>query len=228
MTLSPFVTPPHLNLSVFSGPFDLLYQLVQKGEIGWNDLILKEVATQFDTFEEVDEKSAFLSHFVHLAWLKVHSYFPPEKLEIEESGQPVSIMEIIASYQISRILRTKLEEQESLSSLIHRRAPLPPRPAEKGLEGIAIEELERLFKGLLEKHQIKFLLPVEIEVPILEVLEQLIEKLGIPLSFENIFCQTERKEWIPLFLAILEGIKQEKIGLLEKGYLCRMTLNRNS
>ena len=31
ISLSPFVTPPHLHLSVFSGPFDLLYQLMQKG-----------------------------------------------------------------------------------------------------------------------------------------------------------------------------------------------------
>ena len=225
MSVSPFVTPPHLELSVFSGPFDLLYQLMQKGEIGWNDLILKEVATKFDQFEEVDEKSAFLSHFVHLAWLKACSYFPEAPIENEENEKPLSIMEIIASYQVARLLRANLEEQESLSSLIHRRAILPPLSPEKGLEGVAIQELEKLFKALLEKQSFKFQLPAEIEVSITEVLELLLEKLHTPLPFENLFCQNERKGWIPTFLAILEGIKQEKIELLENGYLCRKEMN---
>jgi|GEM_PF-2816474 len=198
---------------------------MQKGEIEWNTLELIEVANQFEAFEEVDEKSAFLSHFVHLAWLKALSYFPPEKIEVVEEEKSLSIMEVIASYQVARILRTKLEDQESLSSLIHRRAPLPPLPKEKGLEGIALQELERLFKDLLEKQQVKFLLPPEIEIPISEVLNQLVVKLHIPLSFENLFCHSDRKDWIPIFLAILEGIKQEKIALLENGMLCKTNTN---
>ena len=226
MSVSPFVSTPHLELSVFSGPFDLLYQLMQKGEIGWNELILKEVAMEFDNFEEVDDKSAFLTHFVHLAWLKASSYFPEAPIENVENEKPLSILEIIASYQVARLLRTNLEEQESLSSLIHRRAPLPALPTEKGLEGVAIQELEKLFKTLLEKQSFKFQLPVEIEVSIMEILELLLEKLHIPLPFENIFCQNERKDWIPNFLAILEGIKQEKIELLSNGYLCRKAVSQ--
>ena len=128
--------------------------------------------------------------------------------------------EIITSYQLARLFVSNWRSKKASSSLIYRRAPLPAKPAEKGLEGVALQELGRLFQQLLEKQEFKFLLPDEIDISIQEVLERLLEKLEKPLPFEEIFCQTDRKEWISYFLAILEGIKQEKIEFIDNKLLC--------
>lgn len=213
--VSPFVTPPLLELSSFKGPFDLLYQLLQKGEIPWREVLLKEVALGFEASDEVEEKGAFLSHFVHLTWLKVQTLFPTENPEMEEK-EGVSIFEMIESYTLAVQFREVLEQQESLSSLIYRRALMTPPPPKKGLEGVDLSTLQTLFEGLVQKYQVPFILPKEVEWSLERTLQELMISLDVPLSFNQIFSLKRREEWIALFLSLLEGIKQEKIGLSEQ------------
>lgn len=207
--VSPFLNPPHLQLDAFTGPFDLLVQLLQKGEIPWSEVALKEVAYRFDETAEVEERSSFLSHFVHLTWLKVQALFPQEKPTVEiEEGR--SILDDIAAFTTAVLFRKVLEEQESLSSLIYRRAPLPDAPVQKELR-VELEQLETLFKNLLLKSTLTPSLPHEIEEPLEHVLQHLLEKLRTPLSFNNLFLSYDRGHWVPLFLALLQGIKEGAI-----------------
>jgi chromatin segregation and condensation protein Rec8/ScpA/Scc1 (kleisin family) len=211
--VSPFLNPPHLQLDAFSGPFDLLVQLLQKGEIPWQEIVLREVAYRFDEEAEVEARSAFLAHFVHLTWLKMQTFFPQEKGMLMEVEEGRSVLDDIAAFTTAVLFREALETQESISSLIHRRAPLPQLPPKKEIQGVELHQLENLFRNLINKSEVSLSLPQEIEEPLEVLLRDLLTKLDKPLSFQALFSSYERKHWVPLFLALLEGIKQTRITL---------------
>lgn len=218
-----------LNLTNFSGPIDLLFYSVKKGETDIYNISLSEIITQYiqhiQELLEIDlEKVAeFLLYSSALLEIKSKKLLPSDEEEEEEE---------ISEEELKKLLEERMEEyrkykevsesfkiwEENMRKIYFRKGG---QDLFKDMEDILLEDISLVdlfisFKKILERSKERFLEirpdPITVEDKIEEIKIKFNDKKAI--NFLELFSEDATKiEVIVTFLAVLELIKKRIIKI---------------
>lgn len=209
-----------LALEKFSGPLDMLLNLVEDQKLSINEISLASVAEQYITYlksiEEIskEELSAFLVIAATLILIKSRSLMPHMELTEEEDVDIRELERRLKTYKFFKELALKLSTlQKEHDHLFGREAYLGINALFIPPEHIDVQSLAKIIQELLATIPTKETLPtdtmgrtVSIEEKIMELKDRM-EKV-FSMSFEEMRQGTKEKlDVIVSFLAILELMK---------------------
>lgn len=218
-------TAYRVQLEVYEGPLELLYQLVEKEKIDIWDIPIARLTEQYlaylDTLQElnIDVAAEFLVMAARLLYIKAKMLLPkPERAPGEEEEDPR--LELAASLYEYKLFK---EAAEMLARMAQERAGLFPRPqafrpqAAKPYYpdpagGATLADLVRAFQRVLERH--KAAKPIPIPRVKVDVGEKVAELKALfartrRIPFDKLFRQGATvAEVIATFLALLELVRQ--------------------
>jgi segregation and condensation protein A len=214
-----------IQVEGFSGPVDLLLDLIEQEQMDITALSLGEVADKY--WQEIDGNGSLdpdtLADFINvgsrLLYIKscalLPSAEPPEDLgeQIDNAAEELTTMlEEHKRFRDAVDLFRQLEEEGRRT--FARMAPVKNVPLPPGLEGVTLDNLLSAVKEALaqkppepEEAAVLHIEPVTVNEKMTEVGEALVKNRGrLPFRPLLAACQT-RTEIVVLFLAILEMIK---------------------
>jgi len=222
-----------VSLSIFSGPLDLLLQLIERHELEISAVSLVAVTDQYlrtlETLEVVDPGALadFLAVASRLLLIKSRALLPqPRQMEEGEEEDEESadalvrrLLEYRQFKEVASALRDREEEGFRAYVRIAEQPALERRLDDSGLH---VDQLYLAFKRVLDRIPADAPLPrvrtytVTVAEQIAYVRERLKAALevdgGEPVRFTALLsAQTSRLEVIVTFLAILELIKQQEL-----------------
>jgi len=210
-----------LTLEKFSGPLELLLNLVEEQKLSINEISLSKIAEEYikylKSLEEMpkEELAAFLVIASTLMLIKSRSLIPNLKLSEEEEMDIKELERRLKTYQFFKALSRNIKD------LTRQKRHLFGREAYAGMsavffppDGLRVGNLGKILLEILETIPKKETLPedailktVSLEDKMTELKERL-EKF-FEFSFDEMQKSTkERTEIIVSFLAMLELIKQ--------------------
>ncbi len=214
-----------LKVDGFSGPLDLLLDLIEREQLDITELSLAQVADQYwqhvESQQELepDALADFILIGSKLLYVKscalLPSASPPkEELRRDEAEVAAELTRMVEEYKRFRDAAAVLGELEEKGQRTYTRlAPGKEVPLPPGLQGVTVDTLMQAVQEALSRK------PSEPEEAVLEIepvtVDQKIGELSLVLersrgrlAFRPLLaaCET-RKEIVVLFLAVLEMIK---------------------
>lgn len=222
-----------IKLSVFEGPFDLLFHLIEKNEVDIYDIPISLITEQYLEYIESMQRfdleiaSEFLVMAANLISIKARMLLPkPPKideadLELEEDPRD-ALVEKLLEYKKFKLVSEYLKDRESSMSVIYTRPNEEEMfshlfSEENPLEGITLDSLMNALQEVLERATEKEVTGIVArdEVTIKDKMKEVMRRLFFQqegLAFKELFRpQSTRIEIIVTFMAILELIKLGKI-----------------
>jgi segregation and condensation protein A len=213
-----------ITTEVYSGPLDLLLDLIQKAELDISKLALAQVTDQFLEFieENKDADSDYLSEFLiiaaRLVQVKSEALLPrpPVRGEDEEDIGETLARQLIVYREIKKTTEWLSDRiDRNLRNHLHIPRTYPVN-VQLDLEGLAIDDLILALENLASRQPVlqdgalitipKFTLKKKVE----EILHVL--RADQKSSFSEILGESrDRLQAIVVFLAILELVKQRLI-----------------
>jgi len=211
------ITESHLvSCEEFEGPLDLLLYLVRKQEVAIGDISLSRITREYLLFvkdlEEIDFDGAgeFIRYAATLLAIKAKEGTFKEGVEELETKE--SLIEKLTKYKRFKGLGMYLSEKLNIANTMFER---PVRETEKEVH-ISIEGLKFLLEEI--KKSPAFNPPTTILFHIDHLIENLmgkLKKLG-KFVFSTILKNSESKEKIGLFFALLEIVRRGKAKVFQK------------
>ena len=221
-----------VNLNSFEGPLDLLLFFIKRDELDIYDIpiayITKEFMTYLHLLEKLDLEIAgdFILMAATLMQIKVKMLLPKE---IDEKGEEIDprqdLVNALLEYKRYKEMSDELSFMESTQRKVSYRGNYSadekeaPQDMDTLLKNISIYDLIKAFqKAMMEKpkeavHEIK-----KFNVTIDEQINYILAKLEVKESINFVELaefMTEKLRIIVTFIALLELVKMEKIGLRE-------------
>lgn len=215
-----------VQLDVYEGPLELLYQLVEKEQIDIWDIPIARVTEQYlaylDTLEQlnIDIAAEFIVMAARLLHIKAKMLLPRPQEEASDDGAEDPRLDLAMSLYEYKLFK---EAAAELARMADGRWGLFPRPDvfrprnvkvhyKDPIGGIGVIELARAFQKLLEGHRPEkpVLVPrVKIDVGLrMAELRQLFGRRR-RIRFDRLFQKSaSRAEVIATFLALLELMRQ--------------------
>jgi segregation and condensation protein A len=214
-----------LKVDGFSGPLDLLLDLIDKERLDVTALSLAQVADQYwqhvesQQDLEPDALAEFIAIGSKLLYIKscalLPSAEPPkEEVHLDEGDVAAEMARMVEEYKRFRDAAAVLGQMEEKGQHAYTRlAPGKEVPLPPGLEGVTVDTLMQAVQEALNRK------PPEPEQAVLEIepvtVDQKIGELSLALDkakgrlgFRKLLHQCEtRTEIVVLFLAVLEMIK---------------------
>lgn len=213
----------HIRTDVYSGPLDLLIDLIEKRKLLINDISLASVTDDYMSYVARFEKSPLrdMADFIVLAstllLLKSKSLLPVLELTEAEEETIESLEKRLQYYQIFRTSGKIIESCFGRKFLHERRFLEEKMPLFLTDSYTTISALHGAINEVIHN------LPKKVEKPKVQVrtvvsLEEMIDRLRIRIekqfscNFRDFAGQTEERSVIIVgFLAVLEMVKQGKI-----------------
>ena len=215
--------PFALRLPAFEGPLDLLLQLIERRELDVTAVSLLAVTEQYLAHLRAGDRidvarlAEFIAIGARLLLLKSRALLPRAPKEGEESAEEDDAEALVAAlreYRRYRDLAADLRARGEAGRSYRREAPPPERPPGSGLDGVEMETLAVILRGVLERfaaEEDSAPSPVERErVRLRDRLEVLVARLEEErrLSFRSLLeGARSRLQVVVDFLAVLELIK---------------------
>jgi len=219
-------------LDIYSGPLDLLLFLIRREEIDIYDIPIARITAQYLEYVDLlktmdpDGVGEFLVLAATLMEIKSRTLLPrvPDE-EIEEEGidPRLTLVRQLLEYKKFKDAARALEESAEERALRRERRPVLPAAdgEEIELENLEIWDLFDAFQRLLK--QIGKAEPVHkvgiddtpIALHAADIVDSL-ERAGGQQPFEEIFAGRRKPEMIGLFLALLELIRQRRVGAVQE------------
>ncbi len=213
-----------VELEVFSGPLDLLLQLIEREELDITKVALAKVTDQYLVrvrelqAEKIDNIADFLVIAARLILIKSEALLPrPPERQPEEEDPGEELARLLIAYKRYKEVAGILDERQTAGMRTYLRMATPPKPDPKtDLTGITPDHLWQAVARLME------LLPADappvsnvIRRPRVRVKDKmrlirdvLKEDGGKASFFELLKPAKSRREIFVTFLAILELVKQ--------------------
>ncbi|MCG3181684.1 MAG: Segregation and condensation protein A [Phycisphaerae bacterium] len=235
-----------VQLDFYDGPMDLLLYLVRKNEVDIQDIPIAAITEQYCRYVElmraidINLAGEFLVMAAWLIEIKTRMLLPSElPPPTEGEAGPAEAAEALAdpraelvrqllAYKQFRTLADELGEAAAEAAMRYPRAgidwkQIAPELADEPEIDIAdagVWDLFEAFGRLLE--QTGRLRPHEVsydDTPIHVHADHLVARLGAegPLAFRRIFEGRSRSEFLGLFLALLELVRQKRIRVEQEG-----------
>lgn len=217
------------RLDQYEGPLDLLVYLIQKDELEIFDLVLKTLS--FQLMKKMEQSPFFIEEggealwlIATLAYIKSKKLLPQEEKNADEEQEEFkqALIDHLIEYHKYKNAAHFLEKREAhQSSYFCRKVPLPQIPKQLGLEQVHLSDLAQLLQLMLQNAQSKtadFAIKKE-KWTVGEKIISLQKRLqpGDKIAFSTLFTsELCREELIILFLALLELIKGQKLGIYKE------------
>lgn len=219
----------NVQLKVYEGPMDLLYDLVTKHKIDIKDIAISEITKQYldylDAMEAMDMEitSDFITMASKLVEIKSRYLLYLQREDSEEEDPRIELVERLKEYkkykQVSKELKEKADEEHER---FFRKKEEIIIEDELSLEDVSIakmmELLPKLLKNIDEKEEetkndvLEKLVNrkiISVEEKIVSLRKALSTKDRI--SFLEMVDQSNRSDIIASFLCVLELIKEKEI-----------------
>ncbi len=226
-----------IHLDHFSGPLDLLLQLIEQKEMDITTVSITSVTEQFlSHLDEVEDRNPeeladFLVMATRLLLLKSHALLPYLYLEEEpDSGQLAAQLRMYKAY---------VDAMGGLEQLIARHEYLHPRqsvaPQEvvfRAPESVGVKELKQFFVEVLERLEPVVKIPKTAMQKVLSLREKLcqIEELiesQVKLRFKELLADSDdREEVVVTFLALLELVKKQAVCISQEKLFSDITIEK--
>jgi segregation and condensation protein A len=219
-----------IKTEAFEGPLELLIELVEKRKLLINDISLAKVTDEYmQTVSEMQELSLpNTSQFINLAatllLIKSKSLLPVIDLSTEEEASIEDLEERLKRYQIYRNAGLAIKDQFGHNYLYNPSFSPPKSPLFITDKYCDMGELQMAMHRVLEdlpKTQTKPTAKVKPTVSLEEMMSKLKSRIEneINSKFSDLVKgETERKNVIVGFLAILELFKQENLIISQTGH----------
>lgn len=208
----------------FDGPLDVLWALIQENKINIYDIPVAELTEQFlnwlDQAAEADlqDLSGFYRWASKLLLIKSRMMLPVEvQLDDDEYEDPrADLVERLIEYQKFKKLSSLLEQKEEESEwtferkLIHRTVPKDDGLWEQADTRGLLEEMQRLFKGMVRAYSDEKILSMYEEISVNEkitLMREFLETRGECYFTDLIVRKGSVLDVICAFLAVLEAVK---------------------
>ena len=217
--------PPH-----FTGPFDVLLQLIEQGELSVDKVSLTEITKKFVEFilnaEKIDMDGAsdFLFFAAHLIERKSKLLLPIEEtLELQEEIGNIEgdLLARLSQYKAFKDVATSLKARKALYEKVYARYGKIYEEAKVGsdkivLKDVSLTDLVSAFKKLWDEVSVRGETKeieaeeVRVEDRMEEIIDLLEEKGTV--RFIELFPRLSRVQIMATFLAVLELIKLNAIA----------------
>lgn len=222
-----------LKLTNFSGPLDLLLELVKENKIEIKDIFVSQVTEQFLQYMtqlselDIDKASEYMAMAATLLEIKSHALLPPipEEENDEESPEKVLIRQL-EEYKLFKEIVSELKTHENVDRFYREPDKNVGKEVTVVKENLSMEGFVQAFGKFLMKLQVKnaaenvsraiekesFSVPQKISY-IREIL--LTED---KFRFDQLFdADASQNEIVTTFLAVLELLKLQIITVRQEG-----------
>lgn len=204
---------------VFTGPLDLLLDLIEKRKLFVSDVSLAQVTDDFVKYIEehdefpLDESAEFILIASTLMLVKSRSLLPSLPLTEEETASIEDLEERLKAYQKVKELTVEIKRLFGKSIIFEkgeRKSELVIFSPDKKTD---VENLSQALMRVLETLPKKEALPKTVVKKII-TLEEMIEKLaeriskGLKMKFGEVYKKEDKINTIIGFLAVLELVKR--------------------
>lgn len=233
----PFQTSRYtVSTAVYSGPLDLLLQLIERAELDITRLALAQVTDQFLEHlrqmpeSAAEEVSGFLIVAAKLIQIKSEALLPrPVVREAGEEDPGDQLARQLLIYKRFKELANLLAQREATGLHTYpRQAPAPKLETSINLEGITSEDLLRAAEWLFSQEKVLPALNSVVPAPKVTIRE----KIGLITQYlrghnhgvfdELLRDRTYRLDIVVTFLALLELVKRHMVHAQQNGLFGRI------
>ncbi|WMJ76225.1 MULTISPECIES: segregation and condensation protein A [unclassified Sedimentibacter] len=223
-----------VSLSIFQGPFDLLYHLIEKKEIDIYDIPIAEITDQY--LEYINQMMQFnmnvASEFILMAstLIEIKSQMLLPQKEKEEDPRQELVSKLL-EYKLFKEISETLKKYEDENSYYFSKpkeeiaVTSDSKTEQLSLNEINIYELYNVFISLLKNHNLKIAGEEKLKVyrenySVKDCTEELLKKIKISgrVSLFETFREKDKitKEYvITAFLAVLEVSNKQDIKIYQ-------------
>lgn len=219
------VEQPH-----FTGPFDVLLQLIEQGELTVDKISIAEITKKFVEFIlnssrlDMDGASDFLYFAAYLIERKSRLLLPVEEsqeLQEEIGNIEGDLLARLSQYKAFKDVATSLKARKALYEKVYARYGKIYEEAKVGSDKIVLKDIslvdlvsafKKLWDEVAERGETKEIEAEEVRVEdrMEEIMQLLEEKSAV--NFIELFPRLSRVQIMATFLAVLELIKLNAIG----------------
>jgi len=235
-------SPLNFHLDQYDGPLDLLLDLIRKQEINIYDIPIAKITQQYLTYmQQAAEMNIELSaEFVYMAatliLIKSKTLLPKdpelEKLNPEEDPRQ-ELVDRLLEHERFKTAAEMLQQKRVVEEAVWSNPQMEQFLANDSDPGLAVtlHDLVKTFQSILERTKNRPIYEVsgeEVSVPdMMRYLRNVFEKESKPISALELFeRQKSRRALICLFLAMLELVKLQALGLVQADTFGEIGLKR--
>lgn len=235
-------SPLNFHLEQYDGPLDLLLDLIRKQEINIYDIPIARITQQYlDYMQRAVEMNVELSaEFVYMAATLIHiksRMLLPRDPELEkiapEEDPRKELVERLIEHERFKTAAGMLHEKRVVEEAVWSNPQIENFRAEDDTPGLAVSlfDLVKTFQAVLERAKKRPVYEVDTEdvsVPdMIRYLRTLFAKERQAIPARELFeRQRSRRAMICLFLAMLELVKLQAIGLVQADAFGEIALKR--
>ena len=234
-------SPLNFHLEQYDGPLDLLLDLIRKQEINIYDIPIARITQQYlEYMQHATEMNIELSsEFVFMAATLIHiksRMLLPRDPELEkllpEEDPRTELVEKLLERERFKNAAEMLQEKRVVEEAVWTNPQIAQFRAESGEPELAVTlfDLVKTFQAVLDRSKSRPMYEVsteEVSVPdMLRYLRKVFgrqNEVGAEELFER---QKSRRAMICLFLAVLELVKLQALGLTQTGAFSEIGLKR--
>lgn len=236
----------NIQLQVYEGPLDLLYDLISKHKIDIKDISIIDITKQYIKYLEMLEKmdleitSEFITMASKLLEIKSKYLLYKQKDEEEVEDPRLELMEQLEEYKKFKLAAQNLNDNVSyINELYYRKKEEIVIDEKIDLQEISLEAIKNIIPYILkvkklEEKEIKDeKLNKIVRGKIISVDEKIsyirdVIKEKNEVRFTQIIQNCDKDEVIATFLSILELIKGEEIVVEQGVFLDDILIKKNS
>ena len=235
-------SPLNFHLEQYDGPLDLLLDLIRKQEINIYDIPIARITQQYLEFmAQAAEMNIELSaEFVYMAATLIHiksrTLLPRdpelEKMQPEEDPRK-ELVDRLIEHERFKSAAEMLQQKRVVEEAVWSNPQIERFIAEDDDPGLAVSlfDLVKTFQGVLDRAKHRPIYEVnqeEVSVPdMIRYLRNVFDKESDALSARELFeRQRSRRAMICLFLAVLELVKLQALGLVQPDSFGEIGLKR--
>lgn len=236
----------NIQLQVYEGPLDLLYDLISKQKIDIKDISIIEITKQYlkylDMLERMDLEitSEFITMASKLLEIKSKYLLYKQKYDEEEEDPRLELMEKLEEYKKFKLAAQDMKENVSyINEMFYRNKEEIIIDDKIDLDEISIEAIKNILSHILkiktsEAKDVKDeRLNKIVKGRIVSVEEKIayirdIIKDKSEVRFINIVEACDKDEVIATFLSILELIKSKEIIVVQDIFFDDILIKKNS
>jgi len=235
-------SPLNFHLEQYDGPLDLLLDLIRKQQINISDIPIARITQQYlEYMQQAAEMNIELSaEFVYMAatliQIKSRMLLPrdPELDKIAPEEDPrQELVERLLEHERFKAAAEMLQEKRVVEEAMWSNPQIAQFRAEDGDPGLAVSlfDLVKTFQSVLERAKTRPIYEIhgdDVTVPdMIRLMRRVFDQERGSISARELFeKQKSRRAMICLFLAMLELVKLQAVGLVQHDAFGEIGLKR--
>ncbi len=233
-------SPLNFRLEKYEGPLDLLLDLIRKQEINIYDIPIAQITAQYIEYMQkaVEMNIELSAEFVYMAATLIHikskMLLPsdPElaKLLPEEDDPRKELVDRLLEHERFKAAAEMLHQKRVIEEAVWSNPQIEQFVEEDPGLAVTLHDLVKTFQSVLERVKSRPIYEItteEVSVPhMIRHLRKIFEHQDAVSARELFENQRSRRAMICLFLAVLELVKLQAIGLVQKDLFGDIGLKR--